>query len=88
MHIFTSGVSGRGYKNRAVCGCVCLSVCPCVNTLSVEPIDILSQNLVQGLTLMISWKSLMVKVVGKSSRSLGQKWDFYDFLDCVQGYKT
>ena len=26
-HIFTSRVSGRGYKNGAVCVCVCLSVC-------------------------------------------------------------
>ncbi len=49
--LITSRVSGRGYKNGAVC--VCVSVC-------------LSRNLVQQLTSMISWMILMVKVMVKS----------------------
>ena len=32
----TSRVSGRGYKNEAVCGCVC----QCVNAITAEPIDV------------------------------------------------
>ncbi len=56
--------------------CVSQSGCQCVNALTAEPIDIRSQNLVQGLTLimlMISWATLIVKVIGQRSRSLGQK---------------
>ena len=41
-----------------------------------EPIDIRLQNLVQGLTLMISWTSLMVKVIGQRSRSSSWKSNF------------
>ncbi len=29
LFLITSRVSGRGYKNRAICGCVCVSVCVC-----------------------------------------------------------
>ncbi len=35
-----------------------------MNTLMAEPISVRSQNLVQGLTLMTSQTSLMVKVIG------------------------
>ncbi len=42
-----------------------LSVCPCVSALTAEPIDVRSQNLVQGLTLMTSRTSLNVKVKGE-----------------------
>ena len=51
----------RGYTNRAVCLCVCL----CVSTLTAGQIDVRSKNLVQGLTLMTSQMSLMVKVIGQ-----------------------
>ena len=43
---------------------VCVCMCPCVSTLTAEPFDVGSQNLVQGFTLMISWASSMVKVKG------------------------
>ncbi len=43
--------------------------CPSINTLQAELFDIRSGNLVQGLTLMTSWTSLMVKVMGQRSRS-------------------
>ena len=48
---------------------VCVSVCPCVNTLTAEPIDVRSQNLVHGLTLMTSRTGSMFKVIGQRSRS-------------------
>ena len=70
--IITSRVSGRGYKN----GAVCLSV----STLTAEPFGVGSWNLVQGLTLIISLTSSTVKVKGRRSRSLGQKCDFQGFL--------
>ncbi len=42
---------------------VSVCVCQCVGTLTAERIDVRSQNLVQGLTLMTSLGSLMVKVI-------------------------
>ena len=77
---FTSRVSGRGYKNGSVCGCVCVSVCVCVNTLMAELFDIWSPNLVQGLTLIISWTSLILRVIGQRSRSPSQKILFPGFF--------
>ena len=49
--------------------CVCVCVCQYANTLKSEPIDVGSQNLVQGLTFMKSQTNLMVKVVGQRSSS-------------------
>ena len=49
--------------------CVCVSVCLSVSALTAEPFDVRSRNLVQGLTLIISWMSSMVKVIGQRSRS-------------------
>ncbi len=72
----------------SVCVCVCVCVCPCVSALAAEPFDIWSQNLVQGMNLMISWMSLMVKVKGQRSRSPDPKSDSHDFLIWVSGYKT
>ncbi len=45
--------------------CVCVCVCASVSALMAEPFDIWSQNLVQGLTLMTSRMSLLVKVKGQ-----------------------
>ena len=73
MQLITSRVSGRGYRNGAVCVSVCLCVCQLVSTLTAERIDILSRNLAQGLTLMESWTSLMVNVKGQRSRSPGHE---------------
>ena len=65
--IFTSRVSGRGYRNGAV------SVCLFVSALKAELFDIWSRNLVQGLKLIMSRTGLLVKVIGQRSRSCGQK---------------
>ena len=43
---------------------VCLCVCQCGKIITAELFNIRSQNLVPGLTLMKSWTSLMVKVIG------------------------
>ncbi len=61
FRLFTSRVSGRGYKNGAVCVCVCQSV----STLTAELFDVRSPNLVQGLILITSRTSSMVKVKGQ-----------------------
>ncbi len=45
--------------------CVCVSVCLSVSALTAEPFGIRSRNLVQGLTLIISWTSSKVKVIGQ-----------------------
>ncbi len=55
---------------------MCLCVGQCVNTLTAEPIDLPSQNLVQGLTLMKSRPSLLVKVVGERSSHQVEKCNF------------
>ncbi len=60
---FPSCVSGRVY----IIGPVRASV----SALSIEPFDVQTQNLVQGLTLTISWTGWKVKVIGQRSRSLG-----------------
>ena len=52
---------------------VCVSVCVSVSVLTAEPFDIRSRNLVQGLTLIIPWRSLKVKVIGHRSRSSNSK---------------
>ncbi len=44
---------------------VCVSVWVSVNTLTAEPFDIWSQNLMEALTLIISWMSYKVKVKGQ-----------------------
>ena len=77
--VITSRISGRGYRNGAVCVCVC--VCLFVSALTAEPLNIWSRNLVQGLTLIISRTSLLVKVIGQRSRSRGQKTSFSGFSD-------
>ncbi len=64
-----SRISSRGYRN----GAVCLCVCPCVNTLMAEPTDVWSQNLVQGFTLMTSRTRSMFKIIGQRSRSSSWK---------------
>ena len=62
--IFTSRVSGSGHKNGPVRLCVC--VYPSVSAFMAELFGhIWSRNSVQGLTLIISWTSLMVKVKGQ-----------------------
>ncbi len=81
QHIFTSRVSGRGYRNGPVCVSVCVCVCQCVNTLMPEALNLWSRNLVQGLTLMISRRSSMVTVIGQRSRSQGQKMWLQQFSD-------
>ncbi len=50
MHvtIVPSRVSGRGYKIGPVCVSVRLSVCLSVTTLTAEPFDAVTQNLVEG----------------------------------------
>ena len=45
--------------------CLCVCVCQLVSTLTAERIDLRSRNLAQGLTLIKSWRSLMVKVKGQ-----------------------
>ncbi len=54
-------VIGWGYRNGAVRLCVC--ICLPISALTAELFDVLSRYLVQGLTLMISWMSLMVKAI-------------------------
>ncbi len=68
-YLSTSRVSGRSYKNGAICVSACVSECQLVNTLTAELIDLRSQNLVHQLTLMTSQVGLMVKVIGQRSRS-------------------
>ncbi len=68
---------------------VSVCVCVCVNTLTAEPFDIWSPNLVQGLTLIISWTSLIFKVIGQRSRSPSQKNSISGvFLSWVKRYQT
>ncbi len=52
------------------------SVC---GTLTAEQIDVWSQNLVEVLTLMTSWRGSMVKVIGQRPRSSSQKTQFWSF---------
>ncbi len=47
---------------------VCVCVCQFVSTLMAERFDVQSQNLVQTLTFMTSWTSMMVKVIGQRSK--------------------
>ncbi len=61
--------------------CVSLCVCLFVSTLTAEPFDKWSQNLVQGLTLIISQRSLLVRVTGQRSMSRGQRTSFSGFSD-------
>ncbi len=58
-----------------------LSVCVCVSVsaLTAEPFDIQTRNLVEALTLIISRKSLKVKVIGQRSRSPCWKTWFLKF---------
>ena len=52
---------------------MCVCVCVCVSALTAELIEVWSQNSTEGLTLMTSRTSLMVKVIGQRSRLPGQK---------------
>ena len=70
----------------SVCVCVCLSVCLFVSALTAEPFDIGSRNLAQGLTVMISWTSSMVKVKGQGHQV--KKRDFLDFVIWVSRCQT
>ena len=63
--IFTSRVISWGYKNGPVRLCVCLFA----STLTAK---LLGSQKVQGLTLMISWTSSVVKVKGQGHRV--KKW--------------
>ncbi len=65
---------------------VCLCGCPCVSTLRAEPFDVWSQNLVQALTLVISWTSLMGKVIGQGHQV--KKRYFHGLLIWVNRYQT
>ncbi len=69
--IFPSRVSGRGYQIGAICLSVCRCVCVCasVSSLTSEPFDLRTQNLVHALTMMISQMSSKVKVIGLRSWS-------------------
>ncbi len=67
--LIPSRVSGRGYKIGPVCLSVCVCVCASVSSLTAEPFDVRTRNLVQALTLTISWMSSKVKVIGQRSRS-------------------
>ena len=67
-------------------GCVCVSVRPCVNTLTAEAFDIWLQNLVQGLTMNISWTSSLVKVKGQCHQVKNMISMF--FLVWVSKHKT
>ena len=60
--------------------CVCVCLCQLVSTLMAERIDVRTQNLVQGSTLIKSWTSLMVKVT-RSKNVMS------DFLASVPVYK-
>ena len=64
--IFPSHVSGRGYGIGPVCESLCVCVCVCLS-LQAEPLNVQTQNLVDGLTLTISRISLKVKVMGQRS---------------------
>ena len=68
LYVITSRVSCRSYKNGPVRLCVCVCVCPSVSTLTAEPFDIWLQDLVQALTVMISWMIPMAKVRGQGHR--------------------
>ncbi len=50
---------------KLLCLCFSLPVWLCFSALMAEPFDEQSRHLVQGLTLMVSWTSLMVKVLGQ-----------------------
>ncbi len=54
------------------------SVCLSVSTLTAEPFGVRSQNLAQGLTLIISRTSSKVKVKGQGHKV--KKRHFQDFL--------
>ena len=65
--VFSSRVSGRGYKT-----------CPvCQSALMAKPFDLGSRNLAQGLTSMKSQPNLMVKVIGQGRQV--EKRDFLSF---------
>ncbi len=68
-----------------VCLCVCVCVCQLVSTLTAERINVRSRTLAQGLPLMKSWTSFMVKVKDQGHQI--KKRDVYDFLASVPGYK-
>ncbi len=44
---------------------VCVCVCPSVNALTAERLDVLTQNLVSGCSWSMPWMSLMAKVKGQ-----------------------
>ena len=59
--------------------CVCLYVCQCVGTLVAEQTDVLSQNLVQGLSLMTSRGSSKSRNMCASTNRLGT-WEVQQHL--------
>ncbi len=67
-HIFTSRISGRGYR---IFMSVCLSVCECSHGRTIWHTDL---KLVWGLTLIKSWTRSMVKVIGQGREA--RKCDF------------
>ncbi len=56
-----------------------MSVYLSVSALPAEPFDVWSPNLVQKLTLIISWTSLMVQVIGQRLRLPSSKTLFPRF---------
>ncbi len=70
-------------KRSHLCVCVCASVCVClfVSAITAELFNIWSRNLVLGLTLIISLRRLLVKVIDQRSRSRGKKMSFSGFSD-------
>ena len=71
--IFTSRVSGRGNSIGPVFMCFHVSVFPCfrvsvcqlVSALMAKPLDIRTRKLVEGLSLIKSGTSILVKVIGQ-----------------------
>ncbi len=60
--------------------CVCVSVSLSVSALTAEPFEVWSRYLVQGLTMMTSWTSSMVKVLGQSHQVKKMSFPGFPYL--------
>ncbi len=65
FHVLLSPVLAVEVIKTVLSICVCVSVFLIVSTLTAEPFEVCSLNLVPGLTLMISWTSSKFKVKGQ-----------------------